>query len=178
LEPGAELHRLEAAVLAGDPALDTPDLTHRTASRQTAFPPALDAIVTRGPVFVGRDAEIDLLAQAWKQALAGQRQVVLVAGEPGLGKSRLAAEVAQAARDDGAMVLYGRCDDEVTSPYRPWVEALGQYFTNAGDDDYWAWTRGCWGARGVGPGRARSAGGWGGADDRVVMAISTCCLRR
>ena len=123
-------------MLAGDPALDTLDLTHRTASRHIAFPPALDAIVTRGPVFVGRDAEIDLLAKAWKQALAGERQVVLVAGEPGLGKSRLAAEVALAARDDGAMVLYGRCDDELTSPYRPWVEALGQYFTNAGDDDY------------------------------------------
>ena len=38
LEPGAELRRLEAAVLAGDPALDTPDLTHRTASRHDCVP--------------------------------------------------------------------------------------------------------------------------------------------
>ena len=55
----------------------------------------------------------------------GERRLVLVCGEPGIGKTRLAAELAHEARDGGATVLYGRCDDEAGVPYQPWREALG-----------------------------------------------------
>ena len=50
--------------------------------------------------------------------------VVFIRGEPGVGKTRLAAELAAEAHDNGAVVLFGRCDEEVPLPFRPFVEAL------------------------------------------------------
>ena len=50
----------------------------------------------------------------------------LVSGEPGIGKTRLAARVATRPRGNG-MVLYGRCDEHLGLPYRPWIDVLGQY---------------------------------------------------
>ena len=47
-----------------------------------------------------------------------------VAGEAGIGKTRLAAELARAVHGEGALVLYGRCDEGLAVPYQPWVEAL------------------------------------------------------
>jgi predicted ATPase len=48
----------------------------------------------------------------------------LVGGEPGVGKSRLAAELARRTHAAGALVLYGRCDEELGAPYQPFVEAM------------------------------------------------------
>ena len=50
-----------------------------------------------------------------------------MSGEPGVGKTRLAAEVARSAFDDGGVVLYGRCDEDLGVPYQPFVEALRPY---------------------------------------------------
>jgi hypothetical protein len=80
--------------------------------------------------FVGRTAERALLAAAWKEAATGGRRVVLVSGEPGIGKTRLAREVALAAADQGAVVLLGGCDEGLGAPYRPWIEALGHLVAN------------------------------------------------
>ncbi len=55
--------------------------------------------------------------------------MALISGEPGVGKTRLAAEVARAAHDEGAIVLYGRCDEDLGVPYQPFVEALRPYVT-------------------------------------------------
>ena len=75
--------------------------------------------------FVGRDAEWKVLEDAWSAVRAGAgRRVVLVAGEAGAGKSRLAAEFARACHDEGATVLFGGCDPELVVPYQPWVQAL------------------------------------------------------
>ena len=52
------------------------------------------------------------------------RRVVLLAGEPGPGKSRLVREFAAEAAAEGALVLYGACDAVVRTPYGPFVEAL------------------------------------------------------
>ena len=49
---------------------------------------------------------------------------VVISGEPGIGKSRLAAEAARAAHDAGATVLAGRCHEEPVGPFGPFVEAL------------------------------------------------------
>ena len=85
--------------------------------------------------FVGRDAERDALRDAWKAASGGTRQVVLLSGEAGLGKTRLSTELAREVFDAGALVLYGRCDEEVARPYGPWAEALCHYVAHASDDE-------------------------------------------
>jgi class 3 adenylate cyclase/tetratricopeptide (TPR) repeat protein len=72
----------------------------------------------------GRSNELDVLLAAWKEAESGRRQVVLLSGEPGIGKTRLAIETARVARAERAMVLAGRCDEELEIPYQPFVEAL------------------------------------------------------
>jgi len=92
-------------------------------------PPRLS--VGDGLRFVGRGAERETLGLAWAKARDGQRQVVLVAGEPGIGKTRLATEVALAAHAEGAVVLLGTCDEDTGIPYRPFVEALQHYVAHA-----------------------------------------------
>jgi predicted ATPase/DNA-binding CsgD family transcriptional regulator len=75
---------------------------------------------------VGRAAELALLEAALTEAAAGRGGAVLVAGEAGIGKTRLAGELAERARRAGATVLRGRCIDLVGSglPYLPLLEAL------------------------------------------------------
>jgi predicted ATPase len=68
------------------------------------------------------------------EAKAGRRQVVLVAGEPGIGKSRLAAELAEVAHGEGAVVLWGRCDEGLGVAYQPVVEAMRHYIRHCQDD--------------------------------------------
>jgi class 3 adenylate cyclase len=80
-----------------------------------------------GRIFVGREAETERLAWLWKEAAAGERRVALLAGEPGIGKTRLAAELARAVHTEGAVVLAGRCDEDLGVPYQPFVEALRHY---------------------------------------------------
>ena len=75
----------------------------------------------------GRKAEHDVLARCWEQARAGQRQFVLVSGEPGIGKSRLVTGFAAAAHAEGATALYGRCEEELGVPYQPFIEVLRHY---------------------------------------------------
>ncbi|MGH8973221.1 MAG: ATP-binding protein [Acidimicrobiia bacterium] len=73
--------------------------------------------------FFGRTAERDVLENAWKEAADGRRRVVLVSGEPGVGKTGLAAEFSRALHAQGALVLYGRCDEDLGLPYQPFIEA-------------------------------------------------------
>ena len=82
-----------------------------------------------GRIFVGRERELDRLAQLWKEAAAGELRLALLAGEPGVGKTRLAAELAQVVHDEGATVLAGRCDEDLGVPYQPFVEALRHYLS-------------------------------------------------
>lgn len=77
--------------------------------------------------FVGREAELDRLSGEWKEVLDGERRVVLVGGEAGVGKTRLLAEAARAFHAEGAIVLFGRCEEELGVPYQPFAEALGDY---------------------------------------------------
>jgi class 3 adenylate cyclase/tetratricopeptide (TPR) repeat protein len=79
------------------------------------------------PGFFGREEERALLGAAFKAAEAGERHVVLISGEPGIGKTRLMAEAATAAHAAGGVVLYGRSDEDVSLPYQPFVEALRHY---------------------------------------------------
>lgn len=89
-------------------------------------PPALTAIGASQIVLVGREDEWAQLRAAWDRARAGRRQLVLVAGEPGIGKTRLVMEFARSVGSD-ATVLLGRCDQEALVPQQPFVEALEWY---------------------------------------------------
>ncbi len=81
-------------------------------------------LVNRDP-FVGRDAENAALDEGLANAWAGQGRLFVVAGEPGIGKSRLAAELTARARDGGALVGWGRCWEAGGAPaYWPWAEVL------------------------------------------------------
>ncbi|HEX4753605.1 MAG TPA: BTAD domain-containing putative transcriptional regulator, partial [Solirubrobacterales bacterium] len=80
-----------------------------------------------GRSFVGRSGELRLLREAWSRAAAGERSLVLVAGEPGIGKTRLAAELAQRIHADGGLVLYGHWEEEALWPFQAVREALSRY---------------------------------------------------
>src|SRR5262249_10299584 len=67
-----------------------------------------------------------------EEARTGQGGVVLLAGEPGIGKTRLLEEVAETARAQGALVLWGRCyEGEAARSFGPFAEALGEYVRTA-----------------------------------------------
>jgi class 3 adenylate cyclase/tetratricopeptide (TPR) repeat protein len=94
----------------------------------------MPGLLTRaGRIFVGRDEELERLGRLWKQATAGDRRVALLAGEPGIGKTRLAVELAGAVRGSGGVVLAGRCDEDLGVPYQPFVEALRHYVFSAAE---------------------------------------------
>ena len=98
-----------------------------TAERMVAVPLAVPLTVADGATFAGRESELAALRAAWADAAAGRRRGVLISGEPGIGKTRLAAEAAAHAREHGGVVLYGRCDEGLSAPAQPFVEALGAY---------------------------------------------------
>src|SRR5438128_768814 len=77
---------------------------------------------------VGRDRERGILRRLLNASLAGHGSLVLIGGEAGIGKTALAEALCQEARQQGALVLVGRCYDLTeTPPYGPWVELFGRY---------------------------------------------------
>jgi len=77
------------------------------------------------PIFIGRDSELAELLAGLDDTAAGSGRLFLVAGEPGIGKSRLAYEAAARARDRGFKVAWGRCWEAGGAPvYWPWVQSL------------------------------------------------------
>jgi class 3 adenylate cyclase len=74
--------------------------------------------------FAGRTRELAVLVDAWKASLDGPGHLVLLAGEPGIGKTRLVTELAGRVLDQGGLVLAGRCDEDLSAPYGPVAAAL------------------------------------------------------
>jgi len=117
IEPGERLRDLERAILAQDPEL----LLSVEDEPATAQAPA---VISRVP-FVGRDAELAELVAGLDDVFAGRGRLFLLAGQPGIGKSRLAEELMAHARARGARVLVGRCWEAGGAPaFWPWVQAL------------------------------------------------------
>jgi len=87
---------------------------------------ALDSLA--GGVFVGRQREMGELKACLEDALSGRGRLVTLVGEPGIGKTRTAQELATYAGLRGAQVLWGRCyEEQGVPPYWPWVQAIRSY---------------------------------------------------
>ena len=131
IAPSAATRELAESVRNGEiaaaPAVgDAPGATPVGASApadpapaRPAFPRALDPRRSRSP-FVGRGDQLERL----RAAVAGERALVAISGDPGIGKTRLLGELARGEHADGALVLYGRCPEEAVAPYQPFAEAL------------------------------------------------------
>jgi hypothetical protein len=132
------LEALVLRLLAKDPAERPPSATDVLAALEAIDPaelvePAgpseahsLDSLA--GGVFVGRRHELGELKAALERVLAGEGRMVTLVGEPGIGKTRTALELATYARLRGAQVLWGRCyESEGAPPYWPWVQAIRSY---------------------------------------------------
>jgi len=88
-------------------------------------------LATNELAFVGRAAEREQLLTTYKNVTTGQRRVVLLGGEPGVGKTRLAAWLATEVAALGAVVLHGRCDEDLTVPHQPWADAAAHLVEHA-----------------------------------------------
>jgi DNA-binding SARP family transcriptional activator len=146
LDPGADLRRLHEQILRQDPALEPDAPAAAPAAPGSAAGPAAPAApgsaagpaapAAAGPaagpgLFVGRAPELALLHGHLRAARSGSGRAVLVEGEPGIGKTRLAEEVAAWAGEQGFGVLWGRCaEGGGAPPYWPWAQIL----RGAGDD--------------------------------------------
>jgi WD40 repeat protein/DNA-binding SARP family transcriptional activator/energy-coupling factor transporter ATP-binding protein EcfA2 len=96
VEPGPDLRELHDAILRQDPELDPPGVESEP----------LPAELYAGTPLAGRQAELDILREAWREAHAGAGRFVLVVGTRGMGKTRLAAELAGEVHRDRGIVLY------------------------------------------------------------------------
>lgn len=146
LEPTAALRELERRILQQDPTLDADPAVPTTAASTTGAPSPTKApgppvsLEERPPsrrggiphalrfddvALVGRRAELGRLGElAWAARRDGGR-LVLIGGDPGIGKTRLAAEVARQCALDGAAVGYGRAEPGRPTPYHVLAQALG-----------------------------------------------------
>jgi class 3 adenylate cyclase len=119
--------------------IDTPVATHEVRwsplTTGSAVPLPARLRQAEGAIFVGRVAQQELLQDALKQAdVAEHQRVILLSGEAGIGKTTLVATLAREAHAAGAIVLYGRCDEDLARPYQPWVEALTHLVEHAPED--------------------------------------------
>jgi predicted ATPase len=87
-------------------------------------PPLVHAMAAPAMPMMGRDVALGRLHGAWAAVRDGGRAMALVSGEPGIGKTRLLAELARLVHDGGGTVLYGRCDEGLEFPLQPFVQAL------------------------------------------------------
>jgi class 3 adenylate cyclase len=112
-----------------------------------ALPEALSAVMTAAPaaakqtaeevnpldrlaggVFVGREKEMDELRAGLEEALSGKGRLLMLVGEPGIGKTRTSEELATYAGLRNAQVLWGKCYEGEGAPaYWPWVQVIRSY---------------------------------------------------
>jgi DNA-binding winged helix-turn-helix (wHTH) protein/tetratricopeptide (TPR) repeat protein len=97
-------------------------------------PPARDRVLLHSPAagFVGRVDELQQLQSERSRAATGETRTVFVLGDPGVGKTRLVAELAAAAEADGDAVLLGRCYEGSPPAFWPWVQVVRAYLQQYG----------------------------------------------
>ncbi len=75
-------------------------------------------------LFIGRRQQLDIIEQGLRQVHEGRPEIVLIQGEPGIGKTRLLKEVRSIALHANMQVCFGRCYEDVALPYLPFVDSL------------------------------------------------------
>ena len=94
------------------------------------------ASLSRSRVFVGRERELAVLQGALADATSGRGRLVLLGGEPGIGKTRTAEELTLYAEQAGARILWGRCYEGEGAPaFWPWVQILRESARGLSDDE-------------------------------------------
>src|SRR5215467_1088535 len=84
------------------------------------------------PVTVGRDSEMERLVAALDAADGGDSRTVVLTGDAGLGKTRMAVDVRRVAAERGMATMWGGCSEaELSLPYLPFLEAVGNYLAQA-----------------------------------------------
>ena len=86
-------------------------------------------------LFVGREAALAALRSELERLAPGRRGNMLVAGDPGIGKSALLAAFGREAWSKGALVLYGRCEEDSGVPYQPFVDVVSHVVVTGLVDD-------------------------------------------
>jgi predicted ATPase len=85
--------------------------------------------------FVGRDTEIASLVDVLETVRSGHGRMVLISGEPGIGKTRIVEEIEQIAQASGYEGYWGRCfEEQGIPPYWPWTQILGEYVASTDPD--------------------------------------------
>jgi DNA-binding SARP family transcriptional activator len=156
IEPSGALRALEQAILQQDPSLAPagPSGEQRAsaghpgisdpASRQDTdtVPATVTAMHEKRPgsapprtaagAFVGRLDCLARLRLRWDESRAGRTNVIWLAGEAGIGKTRLATQFAEEVQIGGDVALYGRADAESLLPYQAVAEVLDDLVSHAG----------------------------------------------
>ena len=109
------------------------------AAAAAASVPSLPVAVAAAGHPEGRAPALARLEQAWGDAVSGALRLALVSGEPGIGKTTLAGELARRAHAQGGAVLLGRSDEHALVPFQPWIEVLERLLEAlpAADVDQW-----------------------------------------
>jgi DNA-binding SARP family transcriptional activator len=126
-----------------EPGTATPGAAPATAAG-SAIPLPDELRARAAPSMIGRLVEMSEV-ERWLTAIrdgAPTQRVLLLSGDPGVGKTRLMAEVASRSHAGGTIVLAGRSPEETLVPFQPFLEALGHYVTNAPLEELRAAARG------------------------------------
>jgi predicted ATPase len=94
----------------------------------------------RRPAFVGREPELRQLHEAFEAAASGDGSLIMLAGEPGIGKTALCEQLASFVSTRNGLALLGHCYPEGSAgvPYQPFVEALEGYARQQAADTFQA----------------------------------------
>ena len=140
LETYERLRRRMRDELGATPSPELRAAHQRLLERTVDEPPArvpralpLPAQLTRTArrPLVGRSEAVTVLRRRLDACAAGERRFVLLAGEPGIGKTSVVAAIAVEAYERGdAIVLYGRSDEDALTPYQPFAEMIGHCFSH------------------------------------------------